>query len=509
MQASGALGLAGAVPGAFIGSSARAALPETGGHLRVAMTQGSSTDSLDPIQLISAHTQVVFYSIHSTLTEIAPDGQLVPMLAESYEIGADASEWVFRLRSGVTYHNGKSLTAEDVIASVNRHRGEDSASSMKSFIEGVDSIVKDGDLVVKFKLSQPNLDFPVILSDSVLAIMPSKDGKIESLDVGTGPYMLEAFEPGQYSNYRKNPNFYLSDRAFVETAELLTIADSTARQNALVTGAVDVIADVDATTAPLLSRNSDITVFNVTSTQHYAFPMRTDLAPFDNNHVRMALKLAVDREDVLSKILNGFGSLGNDHPISPANRYYNTELEQRAYDPEKAKWHLKQAGMSNLKVELSLSDSLYSGCVDTGVLFSEHAKAAGVEIIPNQVPDDGYWNDVWLKHPWCASYWSGRPTEDWMFTQAYSAASNWNETYWKNDRFNELLVAARSELDETKRRQMYWDMQALCRDDSGAVIHAFGDHIMAHSSKVGIPDQIAGNWDLDGYRVIQRWWMNS
>ncbi len=509
MQASGALGVAGAAPGLFLGQSARAAAPSKGGHLRVALVHGSSTDSLDPIRLISAHTLILFYSVHSTLTEITPSGELIPLLAESYEAGVDSSEWIFKLRSGVTFHNGKSVTSDDVIASINRHRGEESASSMKSFIEGVESITKDGDLVVKFKLNSPSVDFPVILSDAVLSILPSKDGKVETFDTGCGPYMLEAFEPGQYSHYKKNPNSYLSDRGFADTCELLTIADSTARQNALVTGVVDVIGDVEPTTADLLGRNEDINILNVTSTLHYTFPMRTDLAPFDDNNVRMALKLAMNREEVLSTVLNGYGSLGNDHPISPANRYFNSELEQRVYDPEKAKWHLKQAGMENLKLELSASDSLYSGCIDTVVLYSEHAKAAGIELVPKKVPDDGYWADVWLKHPWCSSYWSGRPTEDWMFTQAYSAESNWNETYWKNDRFNELLVAARSELDEDKRRQMYWEMQAIVRDDGGAVVNAFADHVSAYRNNVGVPDQVAGNWKLDGYKIFHRWWLNS
>ncbi len=509
IQTSGALSVVSLAPELFIGA-AQAASPVRGGHLRVATVHGSSTDSLDPSHLVSGHTNFLFSTLHNALMEIAPNGQLVPLLAESYEPGANPSEWIFKLRADVTFHNGKTLIADDVIASLNRHRGEDSASAMKSFMAEVESITKDGNYIVKFKLLNPNVDFPVILSENSLSILPSKDGKIETFDVGCGAYMLEAFEPGQYSRYTRNPNDFRSDRGYVDTAEILTIADATARQNALITGAVDVIGDVDATTAPLLARNSGVELLDITSTLHYVFPMRTDLTPFDNYDVRMALKLAIDREVVLDTILSGYGSLGNDHPISPANRYYNHELEQRAYDPEKAKWHLHKAGLSSLQVKLSASDSLYAGCVDTAVLFSEHAKAAGIEIIPNQVPDDGYWKDVWLQHPWCASYWSGRPTEDWMFTQAYSADSNWNETYWKNERFNELLVAARAELDDDKRRDMYWEMQAITRDDGGAVIHAFANHITAYTAnKVGVPEQVAGNWKFDGYKMIERWWMNS
>jgi len=508
IQRAGALGLASIIPGALL-NEAQAMTPKRGGHLRVATVQGSSTDQLDPTQLTSGHTNFLFSTLHSCLTEVRPDGQLTGLLAESYETGADASEWIFKLRKGVEFHNGKTVTADDVIASLDRHRGEASASAMKSFMEEVVSITKDGDHVARIKLKSASVDFPVILSASSLSILPSKNGKVERFDIGCGAYALEAFEPGQHSRFKKNPNYYLSDRAFVDSAEILTIADATARLNALVTNAVDVIGDVDSTAADRLAQRSKIQVLDVVSTQHYTFPMRTDLAPFDNNHVRMALKLSIDREEVLDKVLNGHGLVGNDHPISPANRYYNGELEQRAYDPEKAKWHLKQAGMSKLEVELSASDGLYAGAVDTAVLYSEHAKAAGIQLTPKRVPDDGYWSDVWLKHPWCASYWSGRPTEDWMFTQGYSATSNWNETYWKNDRFNELLVRARGEVDDAKRRQMYYEMQAICRDDCGSVIHAFANHISANHDSVGVPETVAGNWEFDGYKLIERWWMKG
>ena len=509
IQKAGALGLASAVPAAMVSGSALAAGPKRGGHLRIATVQGSSADQLNPNQLTSGHTNFLFSTIHSCLTEVRPDGQLAPLLAESFEPGKDASEWIFKLRKGVEFHNGKTVGPEDVIASLARHRGEDSASAMKSFMEEVSDISKEGSNSVKITLKTASVDFPVILSASSLSILPSKNGKVEEFDVGCGAYTLESFEPGQHSRYKRNPNYFLSDRAYVDSAEILTIADATARLNALVTNAVDVIGDVDATSADRLARNSKIKVLDVVSTQHYTFPMRTDLAPFDNNDVRMALKLSIDREDVLDKVLSGHGLVGNDHPISPANRYYHTELPQRQYDPDKAKWHLKQAGLSSLKVELSASDGLYAGAVDTAVLFSEHAKKAGIDLTPKRVPDDGYWSDVWLKHPWCASYWSGRPTEDWMFTQGYSATSNWNETYWKNDRFNELLVSARAEVNDAKRREMYWEMQEICSNDCGSVIHAFANHISANNSNVGVPETVAGNWEFDGYKLIERWWMTS
>ncbi len=507
---SSAMGLLFAVPAGLVAEQARADAPKRGGHMRVATVQGSTTDKLDPTQLTSGFTNFTFYSTMSQLTEVAPDGNLIPLLAESYEpIDNNPAKWLFTLRKGVEFHNGKTVTADDVIASITRHTGKDSASAMKSFVEQIETMSKDGDDKVIFHLKSPSVDWPFVLSASALSILPSKDGKVTEFDKGSGAYMIEDFRPGISIKLKRNPNHFMPNAGYADTAELLVIADSTARQNALVTGSVDIIGDVEAKTAHLLAKSPGVTVSDVTSTQHYTFPMRTDLAPFDNLDVRLALKYAIDREKVLETILRGRGALGNDHPISPANRYFASDLEQRAYDPEKAKFHLKKAGMENLKVELTASDGLYSGAVDTVVLFAEHAKKAGIEITPKRAPDDGYWSDVWLKHPWCASYWSGRPTEDWMFTQGYAADSNWNETYWKNPRFNDVLKQARAELDDSKRREMYRELQMLVRDDGGSVIHLFANHISAHSDKVGQPAKIAGNWEFDGYKMIERWWMKG
>ncbi|MEC9472765.1 MAG: peptide ABC transporter substrate-binding protein, partial [Pseudomonadota bacterium] len=121
-------------------------------------------------------------------------------------------------------------------------------------------------------------------------------------------------------------------------------------------------------------------------------------------------------------------------------------------------------------------------------------------------PNDGYWSDVWMKKPFCAVYWGGRPTEDWMFSVAYASGAPWNDTYWENERFNQLLKTARSELDETKRADMYREMQNLVRTDGGVIIPMFASYVMAHNEKVQHPEKVAANWTLDGFRAVERWW---
>ncbi|MEC8085212.1 MAG: peptide ABC transporter substrate-binding protein, partial [Pseudomonadota bacterium] len=133
------------------------------------------------------------------------------------------------------------------------------------------------------------------------------------------------------------------------------------------------------------------------------------------------------------------------------------------------------------------------------------AAKAGITVEVIREPNDGYWSNVWLKKPWCFCYWGGRPTEDWMFTTAYAADAKWNDTYWKHARFNKLLIAGRAELDQKKRRAIYVEMQSILRDDGGAMVPLFNNYVFATSKKIA-HGEMAGNWDLDGNRFMERWW---
>jgi peptide/nickel transport system substrate-binding protein len=251
-----------------------------------------------------------------------------------------------------------------------------------------------------------------------------------------------------------------------------------------------------------------IQVIETNGTKHFTIPMRSDLKPYSDNNVRLALKYAIDRKQLLKSVLRGHGIIGNDHPISPANRYFASELPQREFDPDKARYYLKKAGLMDHTFNLHTADAAFPGAVDVAVLYREHVAKPGINIKVVKEANDGYWSDVWMKKEWCFSYWWGRPTEDWMFATAYAADSNWNEGFWKNDRFNELLVAARAELDEKKRREMYVEMQRLCREEGGSVIPLFPSDIMAATTKLKF-DNVAANIEMDGGKLPERWWFES
>lgn len=480
------------------------AQPKPGGTFRIGVGHGSTTDGLDPGLWDQLYVQTLGAALHNYLIEVGADGTLVPEVAESWE-SADAATWVFKIREGVTFHSGKTLTPDDVVASLNHHRGEGSTSAVKPFFDPVTDIRADGQNVV-IALNAPNADFPYLMSDYHLPILAAADGTLDFSGNGCGGYVLESFEPGVQATLTKNPNYWKSDRAYFDRVEILAILDAAARINALMTGAVEVIDQVDPAAIDLLSARGGNRILSISGNAHYCFPMNATIPPFDDNNVRLALKYAFDRQELVDKILAGHGSVANDIPIGPANRYFYADLEPKTYDPDKARFYLQQSGLSSLAVTLQAANAAFSGAVDAAVLMSEKAAAAGITITVDRVPDDGYWDNIWIKSPFCASYWGGRPVEDQMFTTAYTTGAAWNESSWSNARFDELLVAARSELDEDKRREMYHEMQRIVSFEGATIIPMYNNYVMAVSEAIGTPEVIGNNWNFDGFRAAERWW---
>ncbi len=503
--------VAGGVAAGLAGSmfdKARAATPQKGGAYIQALTGGGTKDVLDPAQTNDSFMINVGNQLRNNLTEIGPDGQLRAELAESWE-SADAKNWAFKVRKGVEFHNGKTLDANDVVASFNHHRGEGNKSAASGLTKQIKDVKADGDMVM-FELEGGNADWPFIVSDYHLMICPADGDKMAwDKGVGTGGYSLEKFEPGISTIVKRNPNYWKENAAYFDSVENLFVADANARTTGVRTGSLHSMSNLDLKTVALLERDPNVVVKPTFGNKHATLPMLCDTAPFTDNDIRLALKYSINREELVKKILRGQGEVGNDSPVGPANIYRATaeEMPQRAYDPEKAKFHLKKAGLENLEVSLHIADTAFEGGVDAAQLYAESAKASGITINVVREADDAYWDDVWKKKPWCGSYWGGRPTEDWVFSQIYSSGADWNESKWDNKKFNEILVQARAELDTAKRREMYVEMQQICHDDCGSVIPMFMAYTHVISKKIGLPEQLANNWELDGHKNGERWWM--
>jgi peptide/nickel transport system substrate-binding protein len=497
----------GVVPSIVTGASparAQAATPKRGGRLRQGLAGGVEA-TLDPAIVTDAVNQNINYQTKDTLVEVLPDLTPGPELFESWEATPDAKTWRFKVRSGVTFHNGKTLGPDDIMYSINYHRNPNTKSAVVSLVRQIEDMKADGKNTVVIALASPNADFPIVLSDYHFNIVP--DGTTNfNLGIGTGGYVLDGFEAGVRTFTKRNPNYWRTDRGFFDEIETLTINDTNARTNALVTGQVDHINRLDLRTVKLLERNPNVSVKNVTGFKHFVIDMMTDKAPFDNADLRLAMKWAINRKEIVEKLLAGYGFVGNDHPISPQHRFFNKDLPQRDYDADKAKFHLKKSGMEGQTFELRGSETGFDGAVDAMVLFQQSAAKAGINFKLVREPIDGYWTRVWKKTPFFSSFYSSRPSEDMILTLGYAKGSVFNETNWDNERFNTLLVAARAELDENKRRAMYYEMQQILSDDCGAMIPIWMNQVMASSPKLAHPKVIAGNFENDGHRNCTRWW---
>jgi peptide/nickel transport system substrate-binding protein len=495
-----AFGVTAAAASSLLARAGFAQEPQKGGDLVLGIDSAGATDSLDPATYTANYIQTVGYQWGNPLVELDERNEVIPELAESWEPNADATQWVFKLRKGIPFSNGKEMTAADVIASINHHRGEGSTSGAQGYLQPITDIKATDTHEVTVVLEAPNADVPYILSDYHLLIMP--EDADPAAPIGTGAFVIESFEPGVRTFATRNPNYWKEGRGHVDSVETLAINDLTARTSALQTGQVHFVNRLDPKTFALLERAPGLKVYNVPSAGHYTFPMRCDTPPFDNVDVRLALKYAINRNEMVDKILRGHGTLGNDHPIPEFDPFYNADLPRREYDPEKAKFHLEKSGHSG-PLTLHIADAAFTGAVDAATLYQQHAQAAGIDLVLQRVPEDGYWSETWMQKPFCGSYWGGRPTADLMLSVAYQSDAAWNEAFWKREDFDKLLAEARGELDVAKRKEMYAELQRMVWEDGGEIIPMFNNFLY------GSMDNLNGFVEapvLTGLRVAEQVW---
>jgi peptide/nickel transport system substrate-binding protein len=286
------------------------------------------------------------------------------------------------------------------------------------------------------------------------------------------------------------------------------INDNTARTAALQSGQVHMINRVDPKIISLLAGAPGFGVKSAAGRGHYVFIMECDKPPFDNNDLRMALKLAINREELVEKILGGYGSVGNDFPINAASPLFDETIPQRAHDPAAAAEFYKKSGHDGSPIILQVAETAFPGAMEAAQLFQQTANAAGIPLELKREPDDGYWTNVWNVAPFCASYWGGRPVQDQMYSTAYVSTSEWNDTRFKNARFDELLTAARSELDPVKRKAMYSEMAYLVRDTGGLILPMFNNFVEIVADSVG-GWLVDANQELMNGKALQKCWLKA
>jgi peptide/nickel transport system substrate-binding protein len=469
------------------GKSVMAATPKKGGSLRMASNLHGPNDTLDPIIATSTIDYTRMRVMYNSLCQIGEGLAANPDLAVSFEPNKNATEWTFKIRDGVTFHDGKKLTADDVVYSMKRHQGEDSKSVIKSLLESVTEWKKTGPLEVKAILSSPNSDLPVLMGlyQAKIVQVGSTGGGI-----GTGPFVTESFQPGVKSVHVRNKN-YFRDGPNLDALEITAITDPVARVNALIAGDMQIVAQIEPQAFRQVESSSTAKLLSVPAGLQMGICCLKNSEPGSNDDFVLGMKYIQDRERIVKRVLKGKGTLGNDHPIAIAHGAdYCSELPIRPYDPDKAKFHFKKSGYTSAELFVA---PVMSGIEDTCLTMQANCAKIGFDLQLKKVPTDGYWGAVWMKEPLNVVSWNMRPTANIQLGIQFAPGAPWNDTYWNNPRMADLLKMALAEIDPAKRHQLYCEMETLVHNESGMVIPAFSNVNDGLANNVmGIPNVPTG-----------------
>jgi peptide/nickel transport system substrate-binding protein len=464
-------------------SPASTAKIKPGGSLRVGATGGGAKDTIDA-QLPTADTDIMrCWNLYEPLAVRPPSfGPLEMMVATSIEPEHNkADSWVVKLRPGIEFHNGKTVTAEDVIFSLQRILDPKNPKVGAASIGYIDTkgIKKLSNSSLRIPLKFANATFLDDIGQYFNAIVPV--GYNPAKPVGTGAFMFESFTPGQQSVFKKFPNYWQKGKPYVDSLTIIDFTDDTARVNALLGGQVEAIDNLPTGQIAQVQGNSSLKVLISHTGQWQPFTMRVDQAPFSDVRVRQAMRLVVNRPQMVEQVLSGQGRVANDM-YSPFDPAYNSSLPQRHQDVEQAKSLLKSAGHSNLNVQL-VTAPVFQGVVQAAEVFAQQASAAGVNVQLRKLDTGTFYGPQYLKWTFAQDFWATREYLP-QVAQGSLPTSPFNETHWADPKFMKLISQARGTLDENSRNAILKQAEEIEYNTGGYIIPYFSNQIDAYSSKV-------------------------
>ncbi len=486
-------------------SNAVAATPKSGGNLKAAGWSSSTADTLDPAKASLSTDYVRCCSLYNRLTFIDKAGVTQMELAESIE-SKDAKTWTVKLRKGVTFHDGKELTADDVVFSLKRHLDPGVGSKVAKIAAQMTGFKAVDKSTVEIALADPNADLPTILALHHFMIVANGTSDF-SKGNGTGAFALETFDPGNRSVVVKNKNYWKSGQPYLESFEFFAISDDNARVNALLSGDIHYAASINPRAMKLIDGQSGFTLSKTTSGNYTNLNMRLDMTPGNKKDFIDGMKSLVNREQIVKSALRGLGEVANDQPVSPANIYHNNDLKPKAFDPDKAKFHFQKAGVLGQSIPVIASDAATSS-IDMAMIIQAAGANIGMKLDVQRVPSDGYWDNYWLKAPIHFGNINPRPTPDILFSLLYASNAPWNESQYKSEKFDKMLIEARGLLDQAKRKQIYAEMQVMVAEEAGTIIPAYISNVDALSGKVhGLEANPLGG--MMGYAMAEYLWLDA
>ena len=482
-------------------SRAKSSPPRRGGTLHAAITGGSSADTLDADNAITNMDFARVNNLYDGLVYMNANAEPVLWLAEEITPNSTATEWTVRVKKGVTFHNGKPLTADDVIFTLQRIMNSKAPLQGASALAAVDAaaIKKLDDLTVRVPCKVPFANFVQVLSIWYYFIVPV--GYNPHRPIGTGPFMFKSFSPGVQSVFTRNPSYWRHPYPYLDEVVISDFSDETSQVNALLSGQADVVNLLSAGSVAVL-KNGHSKVLVSQGGGFTPFTMRVDKAPFNDVRVRQAMRLIVDRPQMLELVFEGHGTIGND-VFGIWAPEYDHQLPQRHQDIEQAKALLKAAGHEGMRAQL-VTANIAQGTTLAAQVLAQQAAAAGVTLSIQQVTVTDFYGSNYLKWTLAQDFWY----YNYYLPQVASAtlpSAPFNETHFSNSRYNSLYAEAQRTLDIPKRYEIEHEMMTIDYDQGGYIIPYFPPVIDGYSSRVnGLVPSKTG-LSLNSYNFGELW----
>jgi peptide/nickel transport system substrate-binding protein len=481
LAATGAIAAASALP-----QEARAQAPRRGGTLKVSVSVRCAT--INPLRLSAGSEYMSADLMYSGLTRLGLDMRPMPDLATEWSGNADATEFVFRLRQGVTFHHGKTFTSDDVVQTVRAVLDARTGSPARAAIGPIESVEADGPNMVKFKLSSPFADLPVAVAHPNARIVPADilagdRTQLETRAFGTGPFRLDSYDSARLLRVVRNPNYWVADEPRLDAVEQYLFPDLAAEAANFLSRQMDIILDVQQSDYRRISSAPGVVGKQVRAGRFANLVLRMDARPFDDVRVRRALAMSVDRQATVDLVLEGYGRPAHDNAISPEYRFYHA-TDPVPYDVREARRLLTQAGFPNgVRIPLICSNRPAIR-TQVGVAMKEMVRPAGFDLDVQTIPHDTYIANVWRKGNFYVGYWNMRPTEDSMYTLLFTSNAPFADSAWNSASFDGLVAQARATTDEARRRQLYAEAQQQMVREAPYILPFFQDVLTTHHDYV-------------------------